>query len=378
MIVVIADDITGAAEIAGIARSRGCRVSLSTSIDIFKSSEVDDLDVCVIATDSRSLLPNKAAKSMSEIAGQLSERKDVTIFKKTDSVLRGHIVTELESLKSALGIEKVMLLPQNPSKGRIIKNGVYYINGVPLSDTPFSYDPEFPMNTSGVEEILPEINYVSVDAALSMRGISLCEASTLEDVDIQLSKSDEDTLIAGAADLFSIWIGRIFPKASPISSSSVLPNKGKALVFCGSTQSHSLIDEPYFASFRSTEQNMPLEVFHGDSPEMWFERLSDLYENNDCLIIKVGHPSQGGQDFALRIKHLFAIVAKRLIEQHQPNLLIIEGGATAFAIIQELGWHNLMVKREIDPGVVSLNYGATEVILKPGSYPWGALFDGVI
>ena len=139
MIIVIADDITGAAEIAGVA----LRYGLNTTLTIGYADVPKAKDVWVIATDTRSENENKATGTVKQIAEKLPIAGNI-IFKKTDSVLRGHIVAELKTLMCTLGYKRVLFLPQNPTKGRIIKDGNYYINNIPLSDTDFSFDPEFP------------------------------------------------------------------------------------------------------------------------------------------------------------------------------------------------------------------------------------------
>jgi uncharacterized protein YgbK (DUF1537 family) len=55
--------------------------------------------------------------------------------------------------------------------------------------------------------------------------------------------------------------------------------------------------------------------------------------------------------------------------------LIIEGGATAWATLQALGWTQFTIERQIAPGVIQMRAGCgTMVTLKPGSYPWGSMF----
>jgi uncharacterized protein YgbK (DUF1537 family) len=53
--------------------------------------------------------------------------------------------------------------------------------------------------------------------------------------------------------------------------------------------------------------------------------------------------------------------------------LYVEGGATARAIVERLGWVRLAVHAELAPGIVALQpigAAAPLVIPKPGSYPW--------
>ena len=105
MILVLADDITGAAEIAGVALSYGRRTFLSMG---HIPQDTNNADVIVIATDIRSGDKENAAFVIKRLCRDLktivSENKTgLTIFKKTDSVLRGHIGTELHILMKHLG-----------------------------------------------------------------------------------------------------------------------------------------------------------------------------------------------------------------------------------------------------------------------------------
>ena len=156
MIVVIADDITGAAEITGVC----LRYGLKTRFEINNVSSFSDApDVLVIATNTRSLPPKKAVAQIRKIALSLKEYKQITLFKKIDSALRGHVLEESTALADVFGINKIGIFPANPKAGRIIKNSVYYINNVPINETSFACDPDFPATKSNVFEILPIKNF---------------------------------------------------------------------------------------------------------------------------------------------------------------------------------------------------------------------------
>ena len=80
-IVVIADDITGAAEIAGVAWRMGCRVGFTTSPGRLAA---DDAEVAVLATDTRSMSRGEAVAMTERIVGSLRRDPATLIFKKTD------------------------------------------------------------------------------------------------------------------------------------------------------------------------------------------------------------------------------------------------------------------------------------------------------
>ena len=70
-----------------------------------------------------------------------------------------------------------------------------------------------------------------------------------------------------------------------------------------------------------------------------------------------------------------ACATKKLVEKAIPDYLIIEGGATAFAALSSISWESFIVSHEYAPGVVGMIHGKAEIILKPGSYSWGDLFN---
>lgn len=63
------------------------------------------------------------------------------IYNKTDSVLRGNVTHEVEAVIQALGLDGVLLVPANPSLGRTIEGGRYFVRGRPLHETEFARDP---------------------------------------------------------------------------------------------------------------------------------------------------------------------------------------------------------------------------------------------
>jgi uncharacterized protein YgbK (DUF1537 family) len=116
---------------------------------------------------------------------------------------------------------------------------------------------------------------------------------------------------------------------------------------------------------------------------VWQQQVLNEYRNKPSLILTVGHPDEINKDYSERLKQILAETAGILIKERCPQRLILEGGATAFAVFKTLQWDHFQVTREISPGIVQLSYLHEEngesrhvsIILKPGSYPWNGLFD---
>ena len=71
-----------------------------------------------------------------------------------------------------------------------------------------------------------------------------------------------------------------------------------------------------------------------------------------------------------------ARISHALVGCHRPAELVIEGGATAFAILNRLGWNSFTITEEIAPGVIRMQAdNGTHVTMKPGSLPRGATYS---
>ena len=379
--IVIADDITGAAEIAGIAFEQGQQVQLVCGSACSCGTVTNR--TTVIATDTRSMSEAEAITETKRIASHSSLfTLHFSLFKKTDSALRGHVVAELTALLEATGYERAVYLPANPSKGRVIRNGVYYIKEVrgegaevretPLDETAFSYDPEFPARTSVLKERFPDAEE---------KGIIMPDAESEEDIRKVIQQyNDGKTLFAGAADLFSGMIGmgcgrlkksiakRPIPSnhaSSIFHQTSDIRHQTSTLILCGSTQSRAL-------DWGIPIAPMPKEIYDGGNDLSLWDTTG--YKQEHSLILSIPYTHRTGKEVAVHLRTMMAKMAEQLIAEHCPDHLIIEGGATAWATLQALGWSQFQIVDQIAPGVVQMQAtNGTRVTLKPGSYPWGAL-----
>ena len=373
-VLVIADDITGAAEMAGIAFSQGRQVRLVCGSPLC----CDDVaaQTTVIATDTRSMSEAEAVAETQKVSFLIPyssfPHSSFLIYKKTDSALRGHVVAELSTLMEATGYQRAVYLPANPSKGRVIRNGIYYINHVPIHETDFSYDPEFPAKTSVLRERFPDAE---------SKGIVMPDAESEDDIRRVIAKyNDGKTLFAGAADLFTVVLGNS-RKTSQTSNTSETRNSiystASTLILCGSTQS-----KPLDLGFPICP--MPKEIYDGsDDLTLWD---ASAYSEAHRLILTMPYTHRTGKEVAVHLRTMMAEMAKRLITTYYLPLylegdggrlsLIIEGGATAWATLQALGWTEFTITAQLAPGIVQMSAtNGTLVTLKPGSYPWGNLFS---
>lgn len=340
---------------AAIAHRLGLRVNLT-----MQPEATPDCDVLVIATDTRSMSESEAVAVSRQVASEIMNLSDIdAIFKKTDSALRGHVVDELEALLSVTGYDNALFIPANPSRGRIIRDGVYYIGEKPLHETDFSFDPEFPAFSSKLSERLPDCK---------AKGVRYADAVCADDITTAVRTAGPHTLLTGAADLFTEFLRQRFA-CHEIPAEKCVLDLSDCLIIRGSTQSKAIdcgVETAY----------MPTEVYDETvAPDGWINQLTAAYGKSRALIIAVRDRHRTGKAIATYLRETMADATAALAAVHNPAELIIEGGATAFAILHRLGWNSFTITQEISPGVIRMRASnGTHITMKPGSYPWGQLF----
>ena len=117
---------------------------------------------------------------------------------------------------------------------------------------------------------------------------------------------------------------------------------------------------------------MPKEIYDGsDDLSLWD---TSVYDNERGLILTIPYTHRTGKEVAVHLRNIMAKMTQQLIKRHHPKQLIVEGGTTAWAALQAIGWSQFVIICQIAPGVVQMRAAnGTLVILKPGSYPWGKL-----
>ena len=78
------------------------------------------------------------------------------------AALRGNVGAELTAVLDAAGADRLAFLPALPKMGRITRNGIHYIDSVPVADSVFGQDPFEPVTASSLEEIIAAQSEVPV------------------------------------------------------------------------------------------------------------------------------------------------------------------------------------------------------------------------
>jgi D-threonate/D-erythronate kinase len=362
MIAIVADDFTGAAELAGISLRYGLTVELYTAGIVATNT-----DVLIVSTDSRSLNKADALNRTEAVLKSVLQLKPSFIYKKIDSVLRGYVIDELKVQMQLMQKLKAFILPANPSLGRTISNGNYYVQGKLIRETSFASDPEFPAKSSFIKELLNDdsIEVLPHTAVLPTNGIVVGEAENETDVQAWADKLDESFVLAGAGDFYAALLNKQFKEINQQQHELQFP----FLYVCGTAYDQSVnyikqVDEKSRTVLYITKQ----VIENGANDEAWLQECKNVLEQKQKAIIAFNNEAIPPGASAVDLRITMAKAVKAVIEQNKIRELFIEGGSTATAILQGLGINHLSPVNELARGVVRMKAGELYITVKPGSY----------
>ncbi len=378
MIAVIADDFTGAAELAAVGLRYGLNPEVQTQL-----TPTSKADLIVIDTDTRSRTPNEAATEVEKVFKQLQTMPAQWVYKKVDSVMRGRIATELTALLTASNKQKVLLVPANPSMGRTISNDRYFINGRPLNETDFANDPEYPAASSDVLDLLGKSETVTTRVLQSRQpiptnAIIVGEAETKQDLQSWAAQLDNSTFPAGAADFFAAILESKGFHQIPPKQKAESPQGKTALFVCASRSHYSPKAVEEAQRHAIPVSKMPSELLYNYEPsdkllQQWTNDTITTLQEYSKAIVTIDQPIARNPALARKLRHHIAVLVENVLSRTSIDELFIEGGATASAIVRRLQWTRFFPCAELAPGIVRMRVKEKQnlyLTIKPGSYHW--------
>lgn len=128
ILLILADDLTGAADCAAAFVGRAARVVVALDEQVRVNAPVLAIDL-----DTRSRSERSARRIVRRAFASRRACRAAILFKKIDSTLRGHVAAEIAAARAALGPRRpILLAPAFPAQGRIVKHGRLIVKGVPL------------------------------------------------------------------------------------------------------------------------------------------------------------------------------------------------------------------------------------------------------
>lgn len=328
-LLIVADDFTGALDTGAQFARWDCTCLVSGQLSA-------RADVVVVDTDTRHQAAGPAYRTVFELVREARALGFTHFFKKTDSVMRGNIGSELKAFQDALACPDLPFMPAYPENGRTTRQGCQYVQGVPVAESAFGRDPFDPVRHSRIADIIAE--------QADPRGIRVIDAETADDMLNAASKLDLHVL-AGCAGLAGHLPGLLgFCRRS---GESRLPEAEYAVV-SGSIHPLALkqLEMARQAGFPmrvlSESQKKGLAVF--EAPAFRNRLILAAADRPDDLL------SLDDPAMRRRIVHLLGLAAAGYVRAGK--IAVVIGGDTMRELVAVLGWPDLTPVRELLPGTV--------------------------
>ena len=415
----IADDVTGAADLAGMLREGGARTALLLGLP----GEVPALeaDAVVVALKTRSIPAAEARRQSLEalrLLQALGARQILFKYCSTfDSTSEGNIGPVAEALLDALGAAFTVAVPALPVNGRTQYAGHLFVHGTPISETHMRDHPANPMTDANLvrhlqAQMTQKAGLISFDVVRQGAGAIREAMRRLEETDVAVALvdvlSDEDlsaiaeaalnlTLVTGGSGiggaLADVWHRRGWLEERVGEDDEQAT--GGVLVLAGSCSEATLrqLDLLRGAGLDGSKLDVR-RLLEDEAAEV--ERLVEasaaaLAEGGAALVYSsaptderarvLEEARRRGHDaerVRTRIEVALAAVAERLIREADPasragqavGAVVVAGGETTGAVAERLGLGVLRVGAALDPGVPVLHAPAHDLglVFKSGNF----------
>lgn len=402
---IIADDFTGATDIAGMLVKNGMRTIQTIGLPA-EGTIPDDVDAVVVALKTRSIPAAEAVAQSLDALKALQAAGCVRFFFKYcstfDSTDRGNIGPVGDALLDALGAAQAIYCPAFPENGRTIFFGHLFVGDLLLSDTHMRHHPLNPMTDSSLVRVLArqtkhkvglvplrqvQAGSASLRAALdklAADGVRHVIVDAVADTDLGIigEAVGDDRLVTGGSGV-ALGLPAAYRRRKLLdhkSGADMLPRVGGAsAVLAGSCSAATL---GQIASFKGAHLALDTDAICrgepvGDGALAW---ARDKLGNGPILLsasdkpeaVKALQAKYGVEKSSHAIEGTMATLAKGLVGAGVGRL-VVAGGETSGAVVGALDVTALRIGPEIDPGVPwTASVGGKPLLLALKSGNFGA------
>ncbi|OSP53799.1 3-oxo-tetronate kinase [Pseudoruegeria sp. SK021] len=379
----IADDFTGATDLAGLLARSGVRVSLRMGVPDEAPSNTAAVEVialkCRGAPVAQAVAETRAALKWLQTAG--AQRFFWKYCSTFDSTAEGNIGPVAQALMTDLGAEQTIYCPAFPENGRSIFMGNLFVGCQPLAESPMKDHPLTPMRDSNLMRLLePQVTRPVglADRLTVARGVAalkaeldrlaaagvahvIVDAVADEDLNIIAAACRDMPLMTGgsavAAPLPALWLADGTLSAS--ETGTVVPDLAPGTVVlagsCSAMTRAQVAD--YIGRGKPTFRLDPLELEAKGSLEAldWLasQDLAEaplLYATAEPESVRAAQDKLGAARAGEIVEQALAACAIAALHAGARRF-VVAGGETSGAVTQALAIKQLDVGAEIAPGV---------------------------
>ena len=398
----IADDFTGATDLAGLLARSGVAVALRMGIPSEPPADTAPIEIialkCRTSPVADAVAETRAALAWLRRAG--AQRFFWKYCSTFDSTPHGNIGPVAEALMADLGTDQTIYCPAFPENGRSIFMGNLFVGEQPLSESPMKDHPLTPMRDSNLMRLLaPQVtrpvglaNRMTVaKGALRSRLAELAAAGVVHVVVDAVSNDDLGLIAQACQDMPLLTGGSAVAMPLPalwlkeglmaLADPADLPraDRGGALVLSGSCSAMTNRQvAAYLAAGHPAFRLDPVELAQsGASSALEWLAVQDqdampiLYATAEPDAVKASQALLGTEVAGHLVETALATcaVAARDLGTRR---FVVAGGETSGAVAKALDIRRLNIGAEIAPGVpwcfASSGGHSVAITLKSGNF----------
>ncbi|MDU1572380.1 MAG: four-carbon acid sugar kinase family protein [Pantoea sp.] len=400
---VIADDFTGATDIASFMVSAGWKVVMFNGVpeEAFASEGVDAI---VIALKSRSIAVEDAvSQSLAAsdwLKAQGCQRQLFKYCSTFDSTAQGNIGPVTDALMKNLHADMTLVCPAVPDNGRTIVHGHLFVKGELLNESGMQHHPVTPMKASSLKKLMEAqsgglCGNITLDtvknhpdqiqaqlAALQRSQARYVIFDVLDNADLLTvaRATAAFPLVTGAAGLgYAIAAVETQQQQRGAGSGMTIEAAGYSVVLSGSCSSMTNQQVDFYQQ-RAASLALDVEKILHDAAYLpivaeWVRQHAEdalaplVYATQPPQIIALIQEKYGAARVSEKIEGFFAALAQTLSQQGF-NKFIVAGGETSGAVTQGLNIRGMVIGDAVAPGVpwTQVLDERKWVILKSGNF----------
>ena len=402
---VIADDFTGATDVASMLVRAGLRTVQVIGVPAGAAGPaLAQADAVVVALKSRtSPAANAVADSLAALrwlqaAG--ARRFYFKVCSTFDSTPAGNIGPVAEALMAALGTDLAIVCPAFPENGRTVFRGHLFVGDQLLSDSGMQHHPLTPMTDANLVRVLQaqcqgQVALLRHDtvalggpaiadrlAQMQQDGVRWVVADAIDNADLQR--------LAAGAMAWPLWVagsglalglptllaqtGQVVLDAQAATLDALT---GPAAVLAGSCSSATQAQVAHWIAAGLPAYRISPEALAAGQPvaehALAWARLTAqqarqstpplVYATTDAATLAQTQNTLGVAEAGALVEQALAAIAQGLVASGTQRL-VVAGGETSGAVVQALGVHTLRIGAAICPGVPW-----TQAVRAPGQPP---------
>jgi D-threonate/D-erythronate kinase len=371
-ILIIADDLTGAADSAVQFRQAGFSAVVLARPASHRSAW-PLAQVVSLSLNTRNVSPAAVRHIWQRQDPTIRAlAQDALVYHKIDSTLRGHPGIEVRLLLDCLGATSALIVPAFPKLGRQTIDGVHRVNGLPLAETEYSRTQRRSQPTSYVPELLAtgdDARPIHLPWQLIDGGVDIVAQWLRERVDepsrlITADAADERHLdiltqavlpLAGRVLLVGSagWAERLAMACQGLLAD--MPTGPGALGVVGSLSAVAIRQVAAASQAGVTVvqwASLPAHAMRSKMAPDWQSVVRTLAAG--CSVVlwtNPGDPHTAARSAGHRVLRSVADIVRQLLSTTPVSGLMIVGGDTAQAVLCALHASGLVLAGEVAPGV---------------------------